>query len=328
MKKKKAVILGVTGQDGSYLLEFLLSKNYEVHGLIRKAATTNTANINHLINDNNVFNKSFFLHKGDLLDFGSISSIINDVQPDELYNLADQDHVGWSFEIPMYSFSTTAQAVLQILELLRRSKKKIKFFQPVSSNMFGLTNEKKQNENTVLCPGSIYALGKASAFLAVKMYASVYKMFTCGAIFFNHESPRRPEEYVTKKIIKAACDIYSGKKDSIELGDIKIKIDWGYAKDYVEVAWEIMQLKKPDFFVIATGKTNSVETFAKKAFDYLDLDFYKYLKINKKLIRPVTNQTLVGNTSKAQKTFNYKPKTNIDQLIKIMIESELSKNEL
>lgn len=146
--------------------------------------------------------------------------------------------------------------------------------------------------------------------------------------FFNHEFPRRPEEYVTKKIIKAACDIYAGKKNFIELGDIKIRIDWGYAKDYVEVAWKIMQLKKPDFFVIATGKTNSVEAFAKKAFDYLDLDFYKYLKINKKLIRPAINQTLVGDTSKAFKTFNYKPKTNIDQLIKIMIESELSKNEL
>ena len=325
MIKKTALILGVTGQDGSYISEFLLKKNYYVHGVIRKSSTSNTRNIDHLINDKNLYNKLFFLHRGDLLDYFSISNTINEINPDEIYNFADQDHVGWSFDIPMYSWNTTASSVIQILELLKKNKKKIKFFQPVSSNMFGLTEDKKINESTELSPGSLYALGKASAFLAVKMYAKIYKIFGCGAIFFNHESPRRSEEYVTKKIVKTACDIYSGKKNFIELGDINIKIDWGYAKDYVEAAWKIMQLKNPDFFIIATGKTNSIKTFAEKTFSYLNLDFYKFLKINNNLLRPVVTKSLSADTSKAFKTFNFKNKVNLDSLIKIMVDDELKK---
>ena len=201
MKKKKAIILGVTGQDGSYIAELLLKKKYHVHGLARKSATSNTANIDALINDKKIFNKNFFIHKGDLLDPVSIIRLINKIKPDEIYNFADQDHVGWSHEIPIYSFNVTALSVLQIFEFLKMQKKKIKYFQPVSSNMFGLSNEKFLNEKSNLSPGSVYALAKSSTYLAAKMYSKINNIFICGAIFFNHESPRRSKEYVTKKIV-------------------------------------------------------------------------------------------------------------------------------
>ena len=256
--KKKALIFGITGQDGSYMLELLIKKKYEIHGLIRKSATGNTKNIDNIINNNKIFNKQFFLHRGDLLDIGSISTVIKKVKPDEIYNFADQDHVGWSFEIPSYSFRTTALSVIEILEILKNKGKIIKYFQPLSSNIFGLTNSKSQNEETMLNPNSIYALAKATALQACKMYSRIYNLFICGAIYYNHESPKRTKDYVSKKIVQSVCEIYYGKKNYLYLGDLKAKIDWGYAKDYVECAWKIMQLKKPDFFVIATGQTYPV----------------------------------------------------------------------
>ena len=196
-----------------------------------------------------------------MLDGISINNIIDKVKPDEIYNFADQDHVGWSRDIPLYSYSTTTLAVIQIFEFLKSKNKKIKYFQPVSSNMFGLSDETSLKESSFLSPASVYALAKSSTYLASKMYSNIHNLFICGAIFFNHESPRRSDEYVTKKIIKGVCDIYNGKKDFLYLGDISAKIDWGYAKDYVEIAWKIMQQKKPDFFIIGTGKNTSVENF-------------------------------------------------------------------
>ena len=249
--KKKALILGVTGQDGSYMLELLIKKKYEVHGLIRKSATGNTKNIDYLINNRQIFNKKFFLHRGDLLDVGSITTVIDKVKPNEIYNFADQDHVGWSFEIPAYSFKTTALSVIEILEILKNRGKKIKYFQPISSNIFGLTNSKTQNEKTSLDPNSIYALAKVTALQACKMYSRTYNLFACGAIFYNHESPRRSKDYVTTKIVQAVCEIYFGKRKFLYLGDLKAKIDWGYAKDYTEMAWKIVQQKK-----LVTFKTN------------------------------------------------------------------------
>ena len=323
--KKKALILGVTGQDGSYMLDLLIKKKYEVHGLIRKSATGNTNNIDHVIKDNKLFNKRFFLHKGDLLDFVSLNHVINKVEPNEIYNFADQDHVGWSYEIPSYSFKTTALSVIEILEILKKISKKIKYFQPISSNIFGLSNLKKQNEATILNPNSIYGLAKATAYQACKMYSRTYKLFLCGAIYFNHESPKRGNDYVTKKIVENVCAIYHGKKKNIYLGDIKAKIDWGYAKDYVENAWKIMQLKNPDFFVIATGQIHSVEYFLKNCFAYVGLDYKKYLKINKRFIRPSKTSFLKGDTSKAKKVFKYKVKTNLKKLIQIMMDDELTK---
>ncbi len=323
--KKKALILGVTGQDGSYMADFLIKKKYEVHGLIRMSATGNTKNIKHLINNNKLFNKLFFLHKGDLLDTVSLNNIIDKVQPIEIYNFADQDHVAWSYEIPIYSFKTTVLSVIDILEILKSKKRKIKYFQPISSNIFGLNGQSKQNEKTELNPNSIYALAKATAYHACKMYSRIYDLYLCGAIFYNHESPKRSNDYVTKKIVENVCEIYHGKRNNIFLGDISAKIDWGYAKDYVENAWKIMQLKKPDFFIIATGETHSVEYFLKNCFDYVGLNYKKYLKINKKLLRPSKTGILKGDTSKAKKVFKYSVKTKLKKLIKIMMDDELKK---
>tara|TARA_B100001179_G_C18588656_1_gene403560 strand:+ start:640 stop:1623 length:984 start_codon:yes stop_codon:yes gene_type:complete len=323
--KKKALILGVTGQDGSYMLEFLLKKKYQIHGLIRKSSTGNTKNIDHVINDSKVFNKKFFLHKGDLLDINSINNVINKINPHEIYNFADQDHVRWGFEIPTYSFNTTALSVIQILEIIKNKKKRIKFFQPLSSNMFGLTKTRIQNELTSKNPNSIYAIAKVAAFNACQMYNRIYNLFACGAIFYNHESPKRSGEYVTQKIVRGVCEIYYGKKKYLYLGDVKAKIDWGYAKDYVATAWKIMQLKKPDFFVIASGKTNTVKYFVKKCFSYLGLDYKEYLKIDKNLLRASKTSELKGDTSKARRTFGFKTITNLDQIIKIMMEAELKK---
>ena len=321
--KKKALILGSTGQDGSYMLEFLLKKNYQVHGLIRKSATGNTKNIDHLINDKNIFNKNFFLHKGDLLDLGSIISLINEIKPSEIYNFADQDHVTWSFNIPSYSFKVTALAVIEMLEALKN--KKIKYFQPISSNMFGESQKLLHDENTKISPASIYALGKATAYLGSKMYAKVFGVHVCGAIFFNHESPRRSTEYVSRKIVEQSCEIFYKKRKKLYLGDVNARIDWGYAKDYVFAAWQIMQQKKPEFFIIGTGKLTSVKSFAEKCFNYLGLDYSKHVVVDKKLIRPSKTSFLKADTKKAKKTFNYKIKTNIDQLMKIMMDAELDK---
>ena len=322
--KKKALVLGSTGQDGSYMLELLLSKKYQVHGLIRKSATGNTKNIDHLINDKKIFNKNLFLHKGDLLDLGALINIINEVKPTEIYNFADQDHVSWSFNIPSYSFKVTALAVIEIKK--KKKNKKIKYFQPISSNIFGLNKEKNQNENTKVDPNSVYALGKSTALQACKMYNRIFKMHNCGAIFYNHESPRRGGEYVTQKIVHNVCQIYKNKKNKILLGDLSSKIDWGYAKDYVEASWRIMQLKKPDFFIIASGTNYTVEYFVKKCFAYVGLNYKKYIEIDPQLIRKAKTGSLRGSTLKAKKYFKFnKNKTNLDQLIKIMMDSELNK---
>ena len=325
--KKKAIVLGVTGQDGSYMAELLLKKNYRVHGVYRKSATSNTKNIDSLLNNSKILSKKFFLHKGDLVDPVSIVRIINQVKPDEIYNFADQDHVGWSYEIPIYSFNVTTLSVIQIFEFLKLNSKKIKFFQPLSSNMFSLSQEKNLNENSKLSPNSIYALAKSSTYLASKMYNKINKSFICGAIFFNHESPRRSEEYVTQKIVKSVCEIFKKKRKYIYLGDLSAKIDWGYAKEYVEVAWKIMQLKKPEFFVIGTGDNTSVKEFVIQCFKYVGLNYKKYLKIDKRLLRPSKTLKLKADTSKAKLKIKFKAKTKVKDLIKIMMDHELSKYE-
>ncbi len=304
-RKKKALILGVTGQDGSFMAKFLHKKKYSVHGLVRKSSTGNLSNIKGFLHKNN-----FFIHHGDLLDFVSIEKIIKKLKPDEIYNFADQDHVRWSFDIPLYSFDVTANAVVKILEIIKDYSPHSKFFQAFSSNMFGKSHKKKQNESENFSPLSIYALGKVTAYYACQMYREVYGLKVYGAIFYNHESEIRSAEYVTRKITKAVARIYYGKQKKLYLGDIKSKIDWGYARDYVEAAYKIVQLSKPDIFIIASGKSYSVEYFVKKCFQYVGLDYKKYLKINKKLFRSSKTTTLVGDTYKAKKIFNFKIKTN------------------
>ena len=327
MKKRKkiALILGVTGQDGSFMAKLLLKKNYRVHGFIRKSATGNLKNISDIINNN----KAFIIHHGDLLDFVSITNVVSKIKPDEIYNFADQDHIKWSFELPSYSFDVTGSSVINLLGVIKRYSPKSKYFQPLSSNMFGSSKNKKQNENEPLTPLSIYALGKVAAYHACLLYRNVFGLKIYGAIFYNHESEIRPEEYVTRKITKSVARIFYGKQRILTLGDINTKIDWGYAKDYVEIAHKIVQQKNPEFFIIATGKQHSIKDFAKKCFSYVGLDYKKYVKINKKLFRPSKTVSLVGDTKKAKKILKYKVKTNLDELISIMMKNDLSieKNE-
>ena len=318
-QKKTALVLGVTGQDGSFMAKLLLSKNYYVHGFARRSSTGNLDNISDILKNN----KRFFLHHGDLLDFVSFTNVISKIKPKEIYNFADQDHVKWSFDLPSYSFNVTASSLINILEILKKNLPNSKYFHPFSSNMFGNSKNKKQNENEPLNPLSIYALGKVTAFHVCKLYRDVFGLKICGAIFYNHESEIRPEEYVTRKITKSVARIFYGKQKKLVLGDINTKIDWGYAKDYVEAAYKIMQQKKPEFFIIATGKKYSIKEFVKKCFSYVGLNYKKYLKINKKFYRPSKTASLAGDTKKAQKILRYKVKTNLDKLISIMMENDL-----
>ncbi len=318
MNNKRILVLGSTGQDGSLICKYLVNKKFKVFGVARKSATGNLKNLKDIIN-----NKYFKIIHGDLLDLISIEKIIREIKPHEIYNFADQDHVRWSFEVPSYSFDVTGSSVVKILEIIKNHSPKSKFFQPLSSNIFGGSKKSRQNEKENFSPLSIYALGKVSAFYACEMYKKIHNLKVYSAIFYNHESLVRPEEYVTRKITKAVAKIYYGKQKTLSLGDIKSKIDWGYAEDYVEAAHKIMQLKKPDYFVIGSGKAYSVEFFLKKCFEYVGLNYKKYLKINKKLIRPSKNSTLVANTLKAQKVFNFKPKTNINKIISLMMENDL-----
>jgi GDPmannose 4,6-dehydratase len=316
---KKVLILGISGQDGSLLAEHLLTKkNIKIFGLIRKSSNRNYNNLKKFINY-----KNFKIMHGDLLDIFSIENIIKEVKPDEIYNFADQDHVRWSYQIPSYSFDVTAFSVLKILEIIKNTDKNIKYFQPFTSNMFGNVSKSKLNEKEKFAPLSIYALSKASAFHICEFYKNIFNLKIYGGIFFNHESERRTPEYVTRKITKSVARIFYKKQKYLYLGDINTKIDWGYARDYVEAAYNLMQLKKPDYFVIGSGKAHSIKYFAEKAFNYVGLDYTKFIKIDKKLIRKNKNKTLVADTKKAKKLFNFKIKTNIDKLIKIMMENDL-----
>ena len=284
----RSLIFGVTGQDGSFLAKLLCNKNYLVHGLVRKSSTGNLDNIKNLLDK-----KNFFIHHGDLLDLISIERVIKKIKPDEIYNFADQDHVRWSFEIPSYSFDVTGSSVIKILEIIKNYSAHSKFFQPFSSNIFGKSSNKKQNEKENFSPLSVYAVGKITAYYACQMYREVYGMKIYGAIFYNHESEIRPEEYVTRKITKSVARIFYGKQKKLYLGDIKAKIDWGYAKDYVKAAYKIMQISKPDVYIIASGKSYSVEYFVKRCFQYVGLNYKKYLKINKSLLRSSKTVSLI-----------------------------------
>jgi len=317
-KLKKVLVLGATGQGGSFMVKLLLKKNYKVYGFVRKSATNNLENIENILDDEN-----FIIVRGDLLDLVSLNKIVSENKFDEIYNFADQDHVRWSFEIPSYSFSVTGASVINLLEIIKNNSPKSKFFQPLSSNMFGDSKNAKQNENEELTPRSIYALGKVTALHACKLYKSVFNLKIYGAIFYNHESEIRTDEYVTRKITKSVSKIYYGKQKKLKLGNIKTKIDWGYAKDYIEIAHKITQLKKPDFFVIGSGKTYSIEYFVKKCFEYVGLNYKKYVVIDKKLIRPSSTVFLKADISKAKKILNYKVKTDINKLIKIMMDNDL-----
>lgn len=313
---KRTLIFGITGQDGSYLAEVLLEKGYEVHGVYRRSATGNTRNIDHLAG-------RVTLHKGDLADATSLFRIIREVNPAEIYNEADQDHVSWSFASPDYSSDITGSAVGRLLEIVRQLNPGIRFFQPCTSNMFGKTDITPQDESTPFQPQSPYACSKIFAYFLSRYYREAYGMFVSTAIFYNHESPRRTEEYVTRKITRAAARIKLGLQDAVELGDLTMNVDWGYAKEYMEAAWRITQLDSPDDFVIATGESHSVQEWLNEAFSAVDLDPHPYVRINPLFVRPATTSSLVGNASKARRAFGFNPKVRFRELVALMVDADL-----
>ncbi len=320
---KKALILGVTGQDGSYLAEVLLEKGYEVHGMVRRSATGNTRNIEHLIRDPEVFNRRFFLCRGDLADPTSLYRIISSIKPQEIYNEADQDHVGWSYDMVGFSADITGAAVGRILEIIRQVDSTIRFFQPCTSNMFGKTESTLQTETTPFNPQSPYACAKVLAYYLTRYYREAFGMFASTAILYNHESPRRTEEYVTRKITRSVARIACGKQDKLILGDLSARVDWGYAKEYMEAAWQMLQLDEPDDFIIATGEAHSVQEFVEEAFAVVNLRPEEYVVSSQDLFRPTKTGVLIGDTSKARAAFGFEPKVKFKELVKLMVEADL-----
>jgi len=319
-EKKKALILGITGQDGSYLAEFLLERGYEVHGMYRRSATGNTKNIAHIMD-------KITLHKGDLADATSIYRIISEVKPQEIYNEADQDHVGWSYDIPGYSFDITGAAVGRILETIKQIDPTIKYFQPLSSTMFGDAKENPQTENTLFIPQSPYACAKTLAYYLVKYYREVYGVSAYSAIFYNHDSPRRSEEYLLHKICGSAVRISKGVQKELSVGCLDLPIDIGYAKEYMETAWKIMQLDKPDDFIISTGETHTIKEYIDEAFFQLGIESEGRIKIDLQFARPGKQVELMGDISKAKKVFGFEPKVKFKELINILIKSKLNEFE-
>jgi len=339
---KKALIFGVTGQDGSYLSELLLKKKYIVHGVKRRSSSINTHRIDHLYQDRHQKKRNFILHYGDITDSTSVSKIIHDTRPDEIYNLAAQSHVAVSFEVPEYTANADALGVLRILEAIKFHKleKKTKFYQAGTSEMFGKVQTVPQNEKTPFYPMSPYGVAKVYAHWITKNYREAYNIFASNGILFNHESPRRGETFVTKKIVLALCKIKLGKQKKLFLGNLHAKRDWGHAKDYCYAMWKILQQKKADDFVIATGKQYSVKEFANSTMKELGIKYsWKGSGINEKCLdqfgkviiqcdpayyRPLEVDTLLGDSSKARKILKWKPKINIKMLVKEMVNSEIS----
>lgn len=320
---KKALITGITGQDGSYLAEFLLEKGYEVHGIVRRASTINTPRLDHIYQDPHDKNPKLILHYGDLEDSSSIYGLLSEIRPDEIYNLGAQSHVKVSFDVPEYTGNTVALGVTRILEAIRRLKLDTKFYQASSSEMFGKVQAVPQNEETPFYPRSPYAVAKVYGHWITKNYRESYDMFACSGILFNHESPRRGETFVTRKITKAVANIKLGLQDKLYLGNMDSKRDWGYAKEYVEAMWLMLQQDKPDDYVIATNETHTVREFVQAAFEHVGLDWEQYVEIDPRYFRPAEVDLLIGDPSKAEKVLNWKPKTTFNELVKIMVDADM-----
>ncbi len=319
---KKALITGITGQDGSYLAEFLLSKGYEVHGIIRRSSTFNTNRINNIYVDPHEENVKLYLHYGDISDSGQISNIIYNIKPDEIYHLAAQSHVRVSFDIPEYTGDITALGTTRILEAIRRSGNGIKFYQASSSEMFGETPP-PQNEKTIFKPRSPYACAKVYSYWITKNYRDGYDIFACNGILFNHESPRRGETFVTRKITRGIARILAKKENYIYLGNLDARRDWGFSPEYVEFMWKMMQNKYPDDFVIGTGESHSVNEFLEIAFDYVGLNIKNHIKIDKRYFRPTEVESLIADAQKAKDTLKWETKINFQDLTKIMIDADM-----
>src|SRR5216117_2831222 len=320
---KNALITGITGQDGSYLAEFLLEKDYEVHGIIRRASTFNTGRIDHLYKDPHINGVRLFLHYGDISDSTNLIKLLYRVRPDEVYNLAAQSHVRVSFDIPEYTGDVTALGAVRILEAIHETGLTAKFYQASSSEMYGKVREMPQRETTPFYPRSPYAAAKAYAYWMTVNYRESYGLFACNGILFNHESPRRGETFVTRKITRAAAMIKAGLQDKLYLGNIDARRDWGYAKEYVEAMWLMLQQPEPDDYVIATGETHSVREFLELAFDHVKLDWEKFVEIDPKFYRPAEVEQLIGNSAKARKKLNWSPKTKFADLVHLMVDADV-----
>lgn len=340
MNKKKALITGITGQDGSYLAELLLNKNYEVHGIIRKSSNFNTARIDHLYSDLNIKDKSLFLHYGDMTEPAILDKLIREIQPNEIYNLAAQTHVKVSFEMPEYTANIVGLGTLRLLEAIKSYCPRAKFYQASSSEMYGQVLNSPQNENTPFNPRSPYGCAKVFAYWITKNYRQSYKIFACNGILFNHESPRRGKTFVTRKITRAVANIKLGKQKKLFLGNLDAQRDWGYAPDYVKAMWSILQQNKADDYVIATGETHSVREFATLAFKNVGINLEWQgsgenekgidhntkeilVEIDPKYYRPSEVDFLQGDSTKARSKLKWKNTVNFNQIVKIMVESDL-----
>jgi len=319
---KKALITGITGQDGSYLAELLLSGGYEVHGIIRRASTFNTERIDHIYVDPHQPGARLFLHYGDLSDGEQISNIIYNIRPDEVYHFGAQSHVRVSFDIPEYSGNVTALGATRILEAIRRSGNNMRFYQASSSEMFG-DSPPPQNEKTLFKPRSPYACAKAYAYWMAKNYRDGYNLFVSNGILFNHESPRRGETFVTRKITRAIAAILAKKQDNLYLGNLEAKRDWGYAPEYMEAVWKILQQDEPGDFVLGTGRSYSVKEFVQEAFEYAGLDWRKYVKNDPRYYRPTEVKNIIADPAKAREKIDWKPKIGFSELVKIMMDADM-----
>ena len=337
---KKALITGITGQDGSYLAELLLDKGYEVHGIIRRASTFNTKRIDHLYKDPHKKNVKMFLHYGDLTDSSNLNRILEKVRPDEIYNLAAQSHVKVSFEVPEYTAEVDGIGVLRFLDAIKETGLKTKFYQASTSELFGKVQEIPQKETTPFYPRSPYSVAKLYAFWIIKNYREAFNLFACNGILFNHESPRRGETFVTRKITIAAAKIKLGLQDILYLGNLNAKRDWGYAPEYCEVMWKMLQQDKPDDYVIATNETHTVREFTELAFKYLGIDIeWKgegvkekgietetgkiLVEVDPKYFRPTEVDILIGDYSKAKRELGWEPKVKFEELVQLMVKSDI-----
>jgi len=319
---KKALITGITGQDGSYLAELLLVKGYQLWGIMRRSSSFHTGRIDHLYKDPHEHPRLRLIY-GDLTDGGNLSTIINEIKPDEVYNLGAQSHVRVSFDMPIYTADTDALGTLRLLEAIRSSDKPAKFYQASSSEMYGKVVETPQTEKTQFYPRSPYGCAKAYSFWQTVNYREAYGLFACNGILFNHESPRRGETFVTRKITRAATRIKLGLQDKLFLGNLDAKRDWGFAGDYIEAMWLMLQQDKPDDYVVATGESHSVREFVVEVFSNLDLDWQKYVEIDPRYLRPSEVDYLQGDASKAKKVLKWEPKVTFEELAKMMTDADM-----
>ena len=320
----RALITGVTGQDGSYLAELLLSKGYEIHGIIRRASTFNTDRIDHLYQDPHVNGVKLFLHYGDLADSVNLVKLIYDLKPDEIYHLGAQSHVRVSFDIPEYTADVTGVGTIRILEAMREAGVNSRFYQASSSEMYGKVQEVPQRETTPFWPRSPYGVAKVFSYWATLNYRESYGMHANNGILFNHESPRRGETFVTRKISRAVAAIKRGLQKELFLGNLQAKRDWGYAPEYVEAMWMILQQDKPDDYIVATGETHTVQEFLEIAFAHVQLDWKDYVKHDGRYERPAEVDLLVGDPSKAKRVLGWEPKVRFPELVKLMVDADLA----